>query len=351
MNIPEALAQIVEGNHLSQDSARAVFTQIMSGDATPGQIGALLAALRVKGETPEEIAGAALSMRELSTKVPVKSETLVDTCGTGGSGSKLFNISTAAAFVAASTGAKVAKHGNRKMTSFSGSADVLEAAGVSLALSPEQIATCIDDIGVGFMFAQAHHSAMRYAGPIRQEIGIRTLMNVVGPMTNPAGAKRQVIGVFSRQWQEKVAQVLKLLGSEHAMVVHSAGLDEIRLDATTHVVELNHGEVTEYDINPTDFGLAKRTPAELQGIVADSAETSLALVKQSLSDDTSAAADIVALNAGAAIYVSGIANSMVNGVTMAQDAISSGMAKERLAELVRITSLMADSASQVSSPS
>ena len=343
MNIPDALAQIVAGKNLSQQQAADVFQQIMSGGATPGQIGALLAALRVKGETPEEIAGAALTMRALSTKVPATSKTLVDTCGTGGSGSKLFNISTAAAFVAASAGAKVAKHGNRKMTSFSGSADVLEAAGVSLDLTPGQIATCIDEIGVGFMFAQAHHSAMRFAGPIRQEIGIRTVMNVLGPMTNPAGAKRQVIGVFSRDWQSKIAHVLKLLGSEHALVVHSNGLDEIRLDASTHVVELQHGKITEYDISPTDFDLAPRTPEENASIIADSADSSLRLVRQSLSDDTSAAADVVALNAGAAIYVSGIATSLKNGVVMAQDAISSGMAKERLAELVRISSLMADS--------
>ena len=343
MNIPEALARIVEGNNLSQADAATVFQQIMSGEATPGQIGALLAALRVKGETAEEIAGAALTMRALSTKVPAVSETLVDTCGTGGSGSKLFNVSTAAAFVAASAGAKVAKHGNRKMTSFSGSADVLEAAGVSLSLTPQQIATCIDEIGVGFMFAQAHHSAMRFAGPVRQEIGIRTLMNVLGPMTNPAGAKRQVIGVFSRAWQHKMAEVLQLLGSEHAMVVHSDGLDEIRLDAPTHVVELKNGAITEYDISPGDLGLAPRTDADLAGIVADSAASSLALVRQSLTDDSSAAADIVALNAGAAIYVSGVANSLSNGVAMAQDAISSGQAKERLAELVRITSLMSES--------
>ena len=343
MNIPEALARIVEGNNLSQADAATVFQQIMSGEATPGQIGALLAALRVKGETAEEIAGAALTMRALSTKVPAVSETLVDTCGTGGSGSKLFNISTAAAFVAASAGANVAKHGNRKMTSFSGSADVLEAAGVCLSLTPQQIATCIDEIGVGFMFAQAHHSAMRFAGPIRQEIGIRTLMNVLGPMTNPAGAKRQVIGVFSRAWQHKMAEVLQLLGSEHAMVVHSDGLDEIRLDAPTHVVELKNGAITEYDISPGDLGLAPRTDADLAGIVADSAASSLALVRQSLSDDSSAAADIVALNAGAAIYVSGVANSLSNGVAMAQDTISSGQAKERLAELVRITSLMSES--------
>ena len=345
MNIPEALAQIVAGKNLSQDDAAAVFQQIMSGEATPGQIGALLTGLRVKGETAQEIAGAALTMRALSTKVPAQSEGLVDTCGTGGSGSKLFNISTAAAFVAAAAGAKVAKHGNRKMTSFSGSADVLEAAGVALALTPEQIATCIDEIGVGFMFAQAHHSAMRFAGPIRQEIGIRTLMNVLGPMTNPAGAKRQVIGVFSTDWQLQIAEVLKLLGSEHALIVHSNGLDEIRLDAPTHVVELKNSSITQYDIAPSDFGIALRSPQECAEIVADSAATSLALVKQSLADDNSAAADIVALNAGAAIYVSGVARTLADGVAMAQDAISSGLAKERLAELVRITSLMAESSS------
>ena len=345
MNIPEALAQIVAGKNLSQDDAAAVFKQIMSGEATPGQIGALLTGLRVKGETAQEIAGAALTMRALSTKVPAQSEGLVDTCGTGGSGSKLFNISTAAAFVAAAAGSKVAKHGNRKMTSFSGSADVLEAAGVALALTPEQIATCIDEIGVGFMFAQAHHSAMRFAGPIRQEIGIRTLMNVLGPMTNPAGAKRQVIGVFSTDWQLQIAEVLKLLGSEHALIVHSNGLDEIRLDAPTHVVELKNGSITQYDIEPSDFGIAPRSAQECAGIVADSAATSLALVKQSLADDNSAAADIVALNAGAAIYVSGVARTLADGVAMAQDAISSGLAQERLAELVRITSLMAESSS------
>jgi len=228
------------------------------------------------------------------------------------------------------------------MTSFSGSADVLEAAGVSLDLSPAQIAACIDEVGVGFMFAQAHHSAMRFAGPIRQEIGIRTLMNVLGPMTNPAGAKRQVIGVFSADWQLKVAQVLQLLGSEQAMVVHSQGLDEIRLDAATHVVELKNNAISEYDINPEDFGMTPRSQEELAGLVADSAASSLALVKRSLSDDASAAADIVALNAGAAIYVSGVATTLANGVAMAQDAISSGLAKERLAELVRISSLMAE---------
>ena len=342
MDIPAALQKIVEGSDLSQAEAAAVFHSIMSGDATPAQIGALLAALRVKGESVEEIAGAATTMRALSTKVEVDLPYLVDTCGTGGSGSKLFNISTAAAFVAAAAGAQVAKHGNRKMTSFSGSADVLEAAGVSLALTPEQIASCIRDVGVGFLFAQTHHSAMRFAGPVRQEIGIRTLMNVLGPMTNPAGAQCQVIGVFSPQWQHKMAEVLALLGSQHAMIVHSDGLDEIRLDADTKVVELKSGAIESYTIKPQDFPISKHSAADIAQLTAQSSEQSLQLVKQALGDDNSAAADIVSLNAGAAIYVSGVADSLIDGVVMAQDAISSGQARERLAELARISSLMAD---------
>ena len=340
MDIKGALARIVEDGDLTQDESAAVFQEIMTGVATPAQMGALLAAIRVKGETPAELAGAALTMRALSTRVAVEHPNLVDTCGTGGSGTKLFNISTAAAFVAAAAGAHVAKHGNRKMTSFCGSADLLEAAGVNLQLTPEQIATCVLEVGVGFMFAQAHHSAMRFAGPVRQEIGIRTMMNVLGPMTNPAGARRQVIGVFSDTWQLPMAEVLKLLDCEHAMIVHSNGLDEIRLDAPSSVVELKNGEITEYQISPEDFGIAKRdVNAELS---ADSVESSLGLVKQALSEPDSAAADIVSLNAGAAIYVSGVATTHANGVLMAQDAIASGLAKERLDELARITSMMAE---------
>ncbi len=340
MDIKGALAQIVEGGDLTQDESAAVFQEIMTGAATPAQMGALLAAIRVKGETPAELAGAALTMRALSTRVEVEHPNLVDTCGTGGSGTKLFNISTAAAFVAAAAGAHVAKHGNRKMTSFCGSADLLEAAGVNLQLTPEQIATCVLEVGVGFMFAQAHHSAMRFAGPVRQEIGIRTMMNVLGPMTNPAGARRQVIGVFSRAWQRPMAEVLQLLDCEHAMIVHSNGLDEIRLDAPSFVVELENGEISEYQISPEDFGIARRdVNAEL---CADSVESSLALVKQALSEPDSAAADIASLNAGAAIYVSGVATTHANGVLMAQDAIASGLAKERLDELARITSMMVE---------
>ena len=342
MNAKEALQQIVLGNDLSKQDTATVFRDIMSGNCTPAQIGAILAALRVKGETAEEIAGAALTMRELSTKVDVSDPNLIDTCGTGGSGRKLFNISTAAAFVAAAAGAKVAKHGNRKMTSAAGSADLLEAAGVNLSLTPAQIKTCIEEVGVGFMFAQAHHSAMRFAEPVRQEIGIRTLMNVLGPMTNPAGAKRQVIGVFDLEWQRKMAEVLHLLGAEQALIVHSDGLDEITLDRTTHVAELKNGSISYYALEAKDFDLPTHSAAELAALKAESLEASLALVKQSLGEPESAAASIVSLNAGAAIYVAGIADSMQQGVVMAQDAIAAGLAKERFNELVRITGMMAE---------
>ena len=342
MNIKEALARLVLHEDLSQAQTRDVFHEIMTGAATPAQIGALLAAMRVKGESAEEIAGAAQAMRELSTRVSVDAPHLVDTCGTGGSGSKLFNISTAAAFVAAAAGAHVAKHGNRKMTSFCGSADVLEAAEVNLDLAPEQIARCIKEVGVGFMFAPAHHSAMRFAGPVRQEIGIRTMMNVLGPMTNPAGAKCQLIGVFDAAWQRRMAEVLALLGTEHAMIVHSDGLDEIRLDAATQVVELQRGQISEYTIEPTQFGLPMRSPQDVAALTADSTASSLALVKQALAEPDSLAAEIVALNAGAAIYVSGVATSLSNGVIMAQDAIAAGLAKERFDELVRISKLMGE---------
>jgi len=338
MDIKIALEHIVSGKNLSQTDSASVFESIMSGNATPSQIGAFLTAIRMKGETAEELAGAAITMRALSTKVNVSHPHLVDTCGTGGSGVKLFNISTAAAFVAAAAGAKVAKHGNRKMTSFSGSADVLEAAGVALGLRPEQIATCINEIGIGFMFASAHHSAMRFAAPVRQEIGIRTMMNVLGPMTNPASARRQVIGVFDQRWQLKIAQVLQLLGSEHAMIVHSAGLDEIRLDAPTHVVELQQGDIIEYDISPNQFGITKTD--DISHLCATSKEGSLNLMKEALTQPNSAAADIVSLNAGAAIYVAGVATNLKNGIIMAQDAISTGMANECLNELVRISSMM-----------
>jgi anthranilate phosphoribosyltransferase len=339
MNIETALEQLASGHNLSQADTREVFAQVMSGKASAAQIGGLLMAMRVKGETAQEIAGAAETMRALSLKVNVSDPYLVDTCGTGGSGVKLFNISTAAAFVAAAAGAKVAKHGNRKMTSQSGSADVLEAAGVNLELRPEQIAKCITDVGVGFLFAQAHHSAMRYAAPVRQELKVRTMMNVLGPLTNPAGARRQVIGVFAPQWQRTLAEVAQLLGAEHVLVVHSDGLDEIALDGPSLVVELKGGNIHDYTINPEDFGIATRNCEELR---ATTPEESLALIRQSLNEPDSAAADIVSMNAGAAIYAAGVATTLANGVIMAQDAISAGLADERLKELVRISKLMAE---------
>jgi anthranilate phosphoribosyltransferase len=340
MNIQSALAQLFEGQDLSQQQTREVFLEVMSGNTTPAQIGALLAALRVKGETIAEIAGAAETMRSLSIRVEVDVPYLVDTCGTGGSGAKLFNISTAAAFVAAAAGAKVAKHGNRKVTSHSGSADVLEAAGVNIELAPQQIAQCINDVGVGFLFAQAHHSAMRFAAPVRQELGARTMMNVLGPMTNPAGARNQVLGVFSPEWQTTMAEVLKLLGADHVLVVHSNGLDEVALNGPSYVVELKAGVITDYEIEPGDFDIEPTSHDELR---ADSPESSLALLKQSLTEPDSAAADIVSLNAGAAIYAAGVATNLKNGVIMAQDAIAAGLANERLQELIRISALMGES--------
>ena len=340
MDIQAALAQLAEGQNLTQAQTRDVFQEVMSGEATPAQIGGLLMAMRVKGETAEEIAGAAQTMRALSTKVEIDVPYLVDTCGTGGSGgAKLFNISTAAAFVTAAAGAKVAKHGNRKMTSQSGSADVLEAAGVNIGLEPEQIARCISEVGVGFLFAQAHHSAMRYAAPIRQELKVRTMMNLLGPLTNPANAKRQVIGVFSAQWQKALAEVLKLLGSEHVLVVHSNGLDEIALDGSSLVVELKDGNIGQYEIAPEDFAIKQQSTESLH---ADSPSSSFRLLKDSLTKPDSAAADIVSMNAGAAIYASGVATTLANGVTMAQDVIAAGLANERLNELVRISRLMGE---------
>lgn len=339
MDIREALARLVEGRDLGREETADVVRGIMTGAATPAQIGAFLTALRMKGETTEEVTGAATVMRELVTRVEVEVPNLVDTCGTGGSGFKLFNISTAAAFVAAAAGAHVAKHGNRAMTSTSGSADVLEAAGVSLELDPAQVARCIRDVGVGFLFAQRHHAAMKHVGDARREIGVRTMFNVLGPLTNPAGAPAQVLGVFDAAWQRRIAEVLRELGSRHVLVVHAEdGLDEISIGGPTRVVELKDGEIGEYSITPEQFGLAR---VDLDALRADSPAESLALVRAALRGE-GAAADIVALNAGAAIHVAGVALDLADGVTMAQDAIASGLARERLDELVRISSLMTE---------
>ncbi len=339
MDIKLALSRFAGHGHLSQQEMKQVMRAIMSGECTDAQIGAFLMGLRMKGETVDEIIGAVSVMRELSTKVEIHTEHLVDTCGTGGSGQKIFNVSTAGAFVVAAAGGKVAKHGNRGVSSTFGSADLLEAAGVNLNVSPDVIARAIETIGVGFMFAQSHHSAMRYAGGPRKELGIRTIFNMLGPLTNPAGVKRQVVGVFTRELCEPLALALQQLGSEHVMVVHSNdGLDEFSIAAPTFVAELKDGEVKSYTVAPEDFGLATQS---LAGLHATDAASSLALIQATFSADsdetTARAADLIAINAGAAIYVSGVAKTFQAGVSMAEDAISTGMAGEKLKEFAEFT--------------
>ena len=337
MRIEAALEQLIAGKDLRQEETGDLFRQMMSGNLGEAQMGALLIALRMKGETAEEVAGAARTMREFALGVEVDVPHLVDTCGTGGSGAKLFNVSTAAAFVAAAAGAHVAKHGNRKMTSQSGSADLLEAAGARIDLKPAQIARCIAELGLGFMFAPAHHGATRFAAPVRRELGVGTLMNVLGPLTNPAGAKRQLIGVFSAAWQRRLAEVAQLLGSERVLVVHALGLDEIALDGPTELCELNDGKIREYRIAPEEFGMRRQSAASLR---ADSAAASLKLVRAALTQPDCAAADIVALNAGAAIYAAGVAPSLADGVTLAQEAVASGLARQRFDDFARVTCRM-----------
>ena len=333
-----ALGGLVAGRGLTRAEARDAFAVIMAGDATPAQIGALLIALRMRGESAEEIAGAAEAMRQCAVKVPVAVPHLVDTCGTGGSGpAKRFNVSTAAAFVAAGAGAHVAKHGNRAATSQSGSADALEALGVHLGLTPEQIGRCIKEVGIGFMFAPAHHGAMRHAAPVRRELGVRTVFNLLGPLTNPAGAERQLIGVFAPEWQRPVAEVAGLLGAQRALVVHADGLDELSIAGPSHVVELDAGRVREYDVAPEDFGLGRH---DVGGLRASSPAESAALIREALGNAGGAAAALVALNAGAAIYAAGVVPSLADGVAMAQEVIASGRATERLAELARLSNLL-----------
>ena len=332
MNIQTAIKMVIANQNLSTGDMTAVMQQIMSGECTLAQIGGFLVGLRMKGENIDEISAAATVMRELSTRVKVDAKHLVDTCGTGGDASGSFNISTASAIVAAAAGARVAKHGNRSVSSKSGSADVLEAAGVNLDITPEQVGACIEQVGVGFMFAQKHHSAMRHAIGPRKEMAVRTIFNVLGPLTNPAGAPNQVIGVFDGDLVEPLANVLKNLGSRHVMVVHGDdGMDEISISAKTRVAELKDGEVTHYTLSPTDFGMEM---ADLADLKVDSVEQSLAMIQSVLGNTPGPALDIVALNAGAAIYVSGLAESMTIGVQMAQSAIADGRASEVLDNLI-----------------
>lgn len=341
MNIQQALTRVVSGEDLTQDEMVEVMTAVMSGEATPAQIGGFLVALRMKSESLDEITGAAMVMRQLATKVQVNCDNLVDTCGTGGDGANLFNVSTASAFVVAAAGGHVAKHGNRSVSSSTGSADVLEAAGVNLNVPPELVARAIEEVGVGFMFAPAHHSAMKHAIGPRKELALRTVFNMLGPMTNPAGVKRQVIGVFTQALCRPMAEVLGRLGSEHVMIVHSQdGLDELSTAAPSHVAEFRKGELSEYTLNPADYGVASD---DLSGLVVSSAAQSLALIKGAFareqSDAVHKASKIIALNAGAAIYVAGLANTIGDGIAMAEDAIASGGAAEKLKELAEFTNV------------
>ncbi len=332
-----ALAALIDRRDLAREEMLSVMGQIMGGELTPVQIAGILVALRCKGETVTELAAAAQVMRELATKVPLERvDHLVDTCGTGGDGARTFNISTAAALVAAAAGARVAKHGGRSVSSTCGSADVLEALGVNVNLTPGEVAQCVNEIGVGFMFAPSHHSAMRFAAPVRRELGVRTLFNLLGPMTNPAGARNQVMGVFGRDLVGKLARVLKELGSRHVMVVHAAdGLDEISLGGYTFVAELKDGEVGEYVLSPAEFGLE---PAPSERLAVHDVAQAKAMFLAALENRPGPARDIVMLNAGAAIYVAGLAPTLSEGVDRARAALESGAAAEKLRQLVAFSS-------------
>ena len=335
MTMQQAIKAVTEKRDLSAAEMNATMRLIMTGAATPAQVGGFLIGLRMKGETIDEIAAAASVMRELASKVEVDKNHLVDTCGTGGDSSGSFNISTASAIVVAAAGGKVAKHGNRSISSKSGSADVLEAAGVKLDITPQQVAECVNEIGVGFMFAPLHHSAMKHAIGPRREMAVRTIFNVLGPLTNPAAAPNQVLGVFSKELVEPLAHVLKKLGSEHVLVVHAEdGLDEISIGSKTFVAELNNGEISSYTIQPEDFAMS---PASLETIRANDAAHSLEIIKSVFNNTAGPAKDIVCLNAGAAIYAAGLATTLAEGVKKAQEVIARGLVAEKLEQLIAKT--------------
>ncbi|PPC84443.1 MAG: anthranilate phosphoribosyltransferase [Methylotenera sp.] len=336
MSYAQTLNRLINGEDLSFEAMQNLMQQVMAGELTSAQIAGVLVALRIKGETVDEIAAAASVMRSLSTKVNIQEVShLVDTCGTGGDGIQTFNISTVSAFVAAAAGAKVAKHGGRSVSSTCGSADVLEALGVNVNLTPEQVANTVNQVGLGFMFAPNHHSAMKHAAPVRRELGIRTLFNLLGPLTNPASAKRQVMGVFSRDLTGKLAHVLKQLGSEHVMVVCGAdGIDEISFTGDSHIAELKDGKVLEYTVNPTQFGLNLH---ELNSIRVNDAQESKQMILDLLAGKTGPARDIVLLNAGAAIYVAGISPTLAAGIHTAAEMLDSGKALQKMQALISAT--------------
>ncbi|GHD59093.1 anthranilate phosphoribosyltransferase [Jeongeupia chitinilytica] len=336
ITIQAALSRLIYSNELFFDEMVYLMRQIMTGELTPVQTSALLMGLRTKVESVSEIAAAATVMREFSSKVNVQDRRhLVDTCGTGGDGAHTFNISTCSAFVAAAAGVKVAKHGGRSVSSSSGSADVLETLGVKLNLTPEQVGQSIDEVGLGFMFAPNHHPAMKYVAPIRRELGVRTIFNILGPLTNPAGADNQLMGVFHPDLVGIQARVLKQLGSKHVMIVHGCdGLDEITLSGNTSVAELKDGDITEYQLDPRQYGFER---CDIKALHAGDAQQSADIIHRVLANETGPARDIVLLNAGAAIYTANIAVTLEDGINAAHEAIASGAARTKLAELVRFT--------------
>ena len=339
----DALQRLLESNDLTHAEMLDVMHQVMSGELTPVsdlELGAFCIALRIKGETVDEIAAAAEVMRELATHVTIRDDAhLIDTCGTGGDGIHTFNVSTVSAFVAAAAGAKVAKHGGRSVSSACGSADVLEALGINVNLAPDQVAACVDDIGIGFMFAPNHHSAMRHAAPVRRELGVRTLFNLLGPLTNPAGAKRQIMGVFHRDLTSILAKVLQSLGSQHVMVVHGAdGMDEISFSGDTQVAELKDGSISEYVLNPSQFGFALH---DVKSIRVQDTVQSADMVRAVLAGENIPARDIVLLNAGAAIYIAGLADDMQQGIEHAGQMLDNGAAQAKLEQLITLSQQLA----------
>jgi anthranilate phosphoribosyltransferase len=340
MKPQDALTRVIENREIFHDEMLDLMRAIMSGEMSPVMIAALTVGLRVKKETIGEISAAAQVMRELSTKVAVKDEAhLVDTCGTGGDSAHTFNISTTAAFVAAAAGAKVAKHGGRAVSSQSGSADVLESLGVNINLKPEQVGHCIDEVGLGFMFAPNHHSAMKHAAPVRRELGVRTIFNLLGPLTNPAGAPHQVMGVFHPDLVGIQVRVLQRLGSRHALTVHGQeGLDEISVSGPTMIGELKDGHVSEYTVHPEQFNMPVHDP---RGLRVASVEESGAMLLSVLENKPGASRDIVTLNAAAAVYAAGVCPSLIDGVKLCREALASGAAREKLQQLVTFTTKLA----------
>lgn len=333
--VQAGISRLIEGRHLAREEARGMMQAIMNGESTPAQIGSLLTALRIKGETVEEITGFAEAMRGASSRIHTESQKLLDTCGTGGSGIHKINVSTTAAIVAASVSVRVAKHGNRSASGRSGSADVLEALGVNIQLDAGQAKRCLDDIGICFMFSQLYHPSMKHAAGPRKELGIRTVFNMLGPLTNPAGADRQVLGIYDGGRTSTIAEVLRELGSKRALVVSSReGLDEISISSPTRVSELKSGEITTYELQPEDLGL--RT-YPLEAMIGGDPQTNAEIVRRVLQGEGGAHRDVVLANAGACVYVAGLADSIRDGVAVAAEAIDSGKAYAKLEQLIQTT--------------